>query len=198
MRLCENHPLSDLLLISELGVLCPVEYSHNLGVSVILVTLFHGASPVEYRLDQDRVVRPKHYSTEESYLFSDLRSLSRQACPEQSRRDAKTAKRNTFLFLRTWRPLRLCESYLLSDFLLIAPRRQDRKENFFDPLPWRPLPRGVRPWGSYSACVEINTPQGELSFLRFPKPKFNGKFQISLVRCLCRMGSIALNLDLYI
>ena len=34
----------------------------------------------------------------------------RQACPEQSRRDAKTAKKNIFLFLRTWRPLRLCGS----------------------------------------------------------------------------------------
>ncbi len=29
-------------------------------------------------------------------------------------------------------------------------------------------PRGVRPWGSYSACVEINTPQGEASFLHLP------------------------------
>ncbi len=51
-----------------LGVLCafaarPVEYSHGRGVSVVSVTLFHGASPVEYRLDQDRVVRSKRYST---------------------------------------------------------------------------------------------------------------------------------------
>ncbi len=53
---------------------------------------------------------------------------------------------------------------------------------FFVPLSWRPLPRGVRPWGSYSACVEINTPRGESSFIRFPKPKFNGKFQICLIR----------------
>ena len=47
------------------GRLCgpPVEYSHGRGVSVVSVTLFHGASPVEYRLDQDRVVRPKRYST---------------------------------------------------------------------------------------------------------------------------------------
>ena len=67
--------------------------------------LFHGASPVKYQLDQDRVARPKCYSTGESHLFSDLRSLSRQA-------------------------------------------RKDRKENSFDPLPWRPLclcslPRGI-------------------------------------------------------
>ena len=41
----------------------------------------------------------------------------RQACPEPflcqdklRRRDAKTAKKNIFLFLRTWRPLRLCGS----------------------------------------------------------------------------------------
>ncbi len=33
-----------LLLISELGVLCPVEYSHSRGVSVALVTVFHGES----------------------------------------------------------------------------------------------------------------------------------------------------------
>ena len=44
-------------------------------------------------------------------------SFSRQACPEQSRRDAKTAKKNIFLFLRTWRPLRLCASHRLSDSL---------------------------------------------------------------------------------
>ncbi len=30
--------------------------------------------------------------------------------------------------LNTWRPLRLCESHLLSDLLPIAPRRQDRKD----------------------------------------------------------------------
>ncbi len=49
-----------------------MEYSHVRGVSVELVTLFHGASPVEYRLDQDRAVRLKHYSTGESYPLSDL------------------------------------------------------------------------------------------------------------------------------
>ena len=60
----------ELLLLFVLGVLCgstllttlspskgafaarPVEYSQGRGVSVVLVTLFHGASPVEYRLDK--------------------------------------------------------------------------------------------------------------------------------------------------
>ncbi len=51
-----------------LGVLCPVEYSLSRGVSVALVMLFHGAGPVEYRLDRDRVVLPKCYSTGESDL----------------------------------------------------------------------------------------------------------------------------------
>ncbi len=69
LRLRESHLLSDLPLFSELGPLCPMEYSHGRGVSVALVMLFHGASPVEYRLDQDRVVLPKRYSTGESDLF---------------------------------------------------------------------------------------------------------------------------------
>ncbi len=57
---------------STLGVPCPVEYSHGQGVSVTLVALFHGASPVEYRLNQDRAVRLERYSTGESHLLSDL------------------------------------------------------------------------------------------------------------------------------
>ena len=68
-----------------------------------------------------------------------------------------------------------------TQFIRSSPHRAKtprRKENFFDPPPWRPLwfdcahhpesiegrlrgsPRGVKPWGSYSASVEINTPQG--------------------------------------
>ena len=69
---------------------------------------------------------------------------------------------------------------------------------------WRPLRRGIptRPrssclpealFHSGSPCgVLISTqaeydpqgvtPRGESSFIRFPKPKFNGKFQICLVR----------------
>ena len=49
-----------------------MEHFHGRGICVELVTEFHGASPVEYRLDQDRVVRPKHYSTGESHPLSDL------------------------------------------------------------------------------------------------------------------------------
>jgi len=44
-------------------------------------------------------------------------SFSLQACPEQSRRDDKTAKKNIFLYLRTWRPVRLCAIHRLSDSL---------------------------------------------------------------------------------
>ncbi len=68
-----------------------------------------------------------------------------------SRQDAKTAKKNVFLFLRTWRPLRLCGS----PCGVLIPTQAE-----YDP-------QGV-------------TPRGKSSFIRFPKPKFNGKFQICL------------------
>ncbi len=42
-----------------------------------------------------------------------------------SRQDAKAAKKNIFLFLRTWRPLRLCERPSLSD-----PLNPNSTENF--------------------------------------------------------------------
>ncbi len=61
----------EFAFLFNLGVLRPVEYSHGWGISVALVTLFHGASPVEYLHDQDRVVLPKHYSTGESILLFD-------------------------------------------------------------------------------------------------------------------------------
>ena len=77
----------------------PVEYLfHRSGIFSVTV-LLHGASPVEYRLDQDRVVRPKRYSTGRGLVYP-IFSLSRQACPEPflcqdklRRRDAKTAKK---------------------------------------------------------------------------------------------------------
>jgi len=100
---CSTERLQQIFLIFFLGALCAF-----------------AARPVEYRLDQDQVVRPKRYSTGTVIVYP-IFSSSRQACPEQSRRDAKTAKKNTFLFLRTWRPLRLCESHRLSDLLLTAP-----------------------------------------------------------------------------
>ncbi len=59
----------EFLHLFVLGVLCPVEYSHVRGVSVALVKLFHAARPVEYRLDQDRIVRPKRYSTERVIFY---------------------------------------------------------------------------------------------------------------------------------
>ncbi len=52
-----------LLLLFVLGALCPVEYPFHRSVIFSFKALFHGASPVEYRLDQDSVVRPKRYST---------------------------------------------------------------------------------------------------------------------------------------
>ena len=57
-------------------------------------------------------------------------SSSRQACPEQSRRDAKTAKK-TFLTLFLGALCVLCKSYLLSDQLFIAPRPlRPQRKNF--------------------------------------------------------------------
>ncbi len=49
-----------------------MEYPFHKSVICSVTVLFYGASPVEYRLDQNRVVGPKRYSTGESYLFSDL------------------------------------------------------------------------------------------------------------------------------
>jgi len=48
------------------------------------------------------------------------------------------------------------------------------------------LPLRLAPWNTDSTKIELFArsaiPQGESSFIRFPKPKFNGKFQICLVR----------------
>ncbi len=54
-----------------LGVLCPVEYPFHRSVILSFTALFHGASPPEYRINQDRVVCPKRYSTGESHRLSD-------------------------------------------------------------------------------------------------------------------------------
>ncbi len=91
-----------------------------------------------------------------------------------------------------------------------APRRQDRKEKYF-PIspnlaffaslrlaPWNILSTealffhsryyftGRAPWNTDSTKIELFArsaiPQGESSFIRFLKPKFNVKFQICLVR----------------
>ncbi len=47
----------------------PVEYPFHRSVIFSFTALFHGASPVEYRLDHDRVVRPKHYSTGQVLVY---------------------------------------------------------------------------------------------------------------------------------
>ena len=78
----------DLFRISDFGflglfvfvALCafaarPVEYSHGRGICVELVTEIHGASPVEYRLDQDRAVRLKRYSTGQVILYPIFSSI---------------------------------------------------------------------------------------------------------------------------
>jgi len=97
-------------------------------------------------------------------------SFSRRACPEQSRRDAKTAKKNIFLFLRTWRPLRL------------APWNTDstKIELFVRSAIPQGSPRGVLISTQAEYDPQGVTPRGKSSFIRFPKPKFNGKFQICL------------------
>ncbi len=97
---------------------------------------------------------------------------------------------------------------IMTSTKFFAPRRQDRKEKYFPispnlasfaPLrlaPWNILSTealsfhsryyftGRAPWNIDSTKIELFVrsaiPQGELSFIRFPKPKFNGKFQICL------------------
>ena len=93
----------------------------------------------------------------------------RQACPEPflcqdklRRRDAKTAKKNIFLFLRTWRPLRLVPWNILSTEALSFHSR-----HYFT---------GRAPWNTYSTKIELFArsaiPWGKSPFIRFPKPKF--------------------------
>jgi len=114
-----------------------------------------------------------------------------------SRQDVKTAKKNIFLFLRTWRPLRLCGSprgiSLSTEALFFHSRHY-----FTGRVPWNTdstkielFARSAIPQGSQcgvliSTQAEYDpqgiTPRGKSSFIRFPKPKFNGKFQICLVR----------------
>ena len=96
-------------------------------------------------------------------------SSSRQACPEPflcqdklRRRDAMTAKKNIFLFLRTWRPLRLAPWNILSTEALSFHSR-----HYFT---------GRAPWNTYSTKIELFArsaiPWGKSPFIRFPKPKF--------------------------
>jgi hypothetical protein len=51
----------------------------------------------------------------------------------------------------------------------------------YDPQGVTPL-RGISPRQKIYRFRREVIPQGESSFIRFPKPKFNGKFQISLAR----------------
>ena len=64
---------------SELGALCPVGYPFHRSVIFSFTALFPGASPVEYRLDQDRVVCPKRYSTGR-VIFSPILLLISELC----------------------------------------------------------------------------------------------------------------------
>ena len=93
----------------------------------------------------------------------------RQACPEPflcqdklRRRDAMTAQKNIFLFLRTWRPLRLAPWNILSTEALSFHSR-----HYFT---------GRAPWNTYSTKIELFArsaiPWGKSPFIRFPKPKF--------------------------
>jgi len=115
----------------------------------------------------------------------------RQACPEPflcqdklRRRDAKTAKKNIFLFLRTWRPLRLAPWNILSTEALSFHSRH----YFTGRAPWNILSTealsfhsrhyftGRAPWNTYSTKIELFArsaiPWGKSPFIRFPKPKF--------------------------
>jgi len=169
---------------STLGVLCafaarPVEYPFHRSVIFTFTVLFHGASPVEYRLDQDRVVRPKRYSTGQG-IFYPIFSSSRQACPETfrcqdklHRRDAKTAKneilisnietRNNIEILSSQTAIvkaRLFMTFVFLSFAFVS--------NFgfrFSVLPWRPLPRGIptRPKSSCSPEVLFHGESHSLS-----------------------------------
>ncbi len=55
-------------------------------------------------------------------------------------------------------------------------------------LLWKGYSTGFASWNTDSTKIELFArsaiPQGESSFIRFPKPKFNVKFQICLVRIL--------------
>ncbi len=68
-KICVNLRLIALnSLRISLGVLCvfaarPVEYPFHRSVIFSFTALFHGASPVEYRLDRGQMVCPKGYST---------------------------------------------------------------------------------------------------------------------------------------
>jgi len=77
-----------------------------------------------------------------------------------SRQDAKTAKKamkRNFLFLRTWRPLRLCESHPLSDLFLylwivcVNHEAHEDHEEFTIKL-YRPLE--FKPRGRYNLIVK--------------------------------------------
>ena len=130
---------------------------------------------------------------------------------------AKIAK-NFFLSLRTWRPcsargrislrLSLCESHPFSDLLLYLwilfvyhEVHEDHEEfiiKLYRPLCFKPrgLPRGIIvTWSHFVPFVLFVViflylasfaSLRELSFLRFPK--FNGKFQMCLVRFFFRIG----------
>ena len=89
-----------------------------------------------------------------------------------SRQDAKTAKKNIFLFLRTWRPLRLAPWNILSTEALSFHSRH----YFTGRVPWNILSTealsfhsqhystGRVPWNTYSTKIELFTqsaiPQG--------------------------------------
>ncbi len=96
----------------------PVEYPFHRSVIFSFTVLFHGTSPVESRLDQDRVVRPKRYSTGRRLVYP-IFSLSRQ--------DAKTAKK-TFLILLLGV---LCPvEYRLDQDRVVLPKRYSTGESY--------------------------------------------------------------------
>jgi len=145
---------------STLGALCPVEYPFHRSVIFSFAALFHGARPVEYLLDQDRVVLPKRYSTGENHplsfllLFSELGVL----CPVEYPFHRSVIFSFTALFHGA-SPV----EYLLDQDRVVHPKRYSTGRVIFSPI--FPSSPNFSPFA----------PLRELSFLRFPKPKFNGK-----------------------
>ncbi len=116
----------------------PLEYPFHKSVIFSFTVLFYGASSVEYRLDQNRVVCPKHYSTGENHLSSNLPLFSELGAHcvfartifspilSLSRQDRKDRKENFFPIFPNLAPF--------------APLRESSSIRFFPLLrPWRAL-----------------------------------------------------------
>ncbi len=78
--------------LSELGVLCPVEYRLDRKYIGFAVKLFHGARVILYPIFSSSRQACPEPTSRLLRQAQDERLVCRRACPELSRRDAKTAK----------------------------------------------------------------------------------------------------------